>query len=148
MGKLKGIALLHTLPEKLRVLKGLVGKGIFQLFLLFIEYEIDAIIHSGKQNAPLAQNTEALLPDGKHFLHIAVGDRVENELKGFALKGEGFCHIGAQKLDGIAFLLCKGALALQLFFRIIEHRAFCPKRRKNRHLLGAARCKAEQPTAA
>ena len=53
------------------------------------------------------------------LLHIAVGDRVEDQVEAFVGEGQGLGHIAPDDADGVPLALCDHALAFKLLSGVI-----------------------------
>ena len=146
MGKLNPPVVLHRLLIERFVLQRIIGKPIADRSFLFLsEKIIEAIVQPRQQDSALFQHPEALPPDGKHILHVAVGNRMKNQVKAFRPKWQRLRHIRPDQIDGIPLPLCHQLFHAKLLFGIIQNRTFCSRRRENGHLLAASGSKAQHP---
>ncbi len=83
--------------------------------MFIIEDEVKPVIHARQQSSTRAKHAKTLLPNGEYLLHIAVGNRMKDEIKAAIAKGKRLCHISMDDFYGVSLLLRKHALAFQLF---------------------------------
>src|SRR5699024_6357697 len=88
-----------------------------------------------KKNPALFQHTVTFFPYRQDFFHIAVGNRMENQVKGLIRKRKGLSHIRFDNLNVVPFPFCHHLFTCKLPVRIVQHGTDPAKRRKNGHLL-------------
>ena len=106
--------------------------------MVLIDDVVDAVIKAGKEAAALTEHTIALPPKRIDIPYIAVGDRMEDKVKGTIGERQRLSHVGPHQADAVSFTPSDGLLALKLELRIIKDSASGAKRGEDGHLLAAA----------
>ena len=129
-----GLQIIHLLriPERIK------GETELDRLLVFSENEIDAVVQAAHQKAARFQDPPALLPHLLYIPDIAVGQGMEDQVKGLVIKGQGQGHVRPDGPDLIMFPLCDQTVVLQLFFGIVQDRTHSALGSEYRHLLSAA----------
>ena len=105
MGKLYAVPGCFQLPHLFRIFRRIKGQTVLKILFLLIQDIIDSVVKSAQQYAAGLKYPEALPENGPDLLHIAVGNRMKNQVKKIHANQAYQLYYHGMMLPGFIFLI-------------------------------------------